>query len=400
MHKLTVVGGGPGNSRCILPVGMDAIGQADVVIADTRYLPLIEHRDVRPMGRIMETVNLIRQLMTDFNVAVVVSGDPLIYSLYKTLAKNLSNAEIEIIPGIGSLQMLASKLGETVENARILSAHGRNLSEGRLALTVYENEKVFLLCDRERGPAWMAQVMIDFNLKDVWMTAVENISYENEKMTCGTPKDFVDKSFDSLCVVMIKNNTPEKVIGKPLLCDADFIRDKTPMTKEEVRWTIIGKMKLSPDAVVWDVGAGTGSVSIECARQCPFGEVYAVERLPEAAALIEKNKEKFGTENLHIVHGMAGEAVKKLPIPTHVFIGGSGREMTDILKYIQTLGSNITVMASCVTLETLAESVKLFSEGFSDYEIVQLNVSRGRLLGSYHLLDSNNPVTLIWAKTV
>lgn len=246
----------------------------------------------------------------------------------------------------------------------------------------------------------MAQVMIDFNLKDVWMTAVENISYENEKMTCGTPKDFVDKSFDSLCVVMIKNNTPEKVIGKPLLCDADFIRDKTPMTKEEVRWTIIGKMKLSPDAVVWDVGAGTGSVSIECARQCPFGEVYAVERLPEAAALIEKNKEKFGTENLHIVHGMAGEAVKKLPIPTHVFIGGSGREMTDILKYIQTLGSNITVMASCVTLETLAESVKLFSEGFSDYEIVQLNVSRGRLLGSYHLLDSNNPVTLIWAKTV
>jgi len=399
MKKLTVVGGGPGDEKLLLPAGLEAITDADVVIADVRYMPLIRHRDVRAMGKIMEAVEMIRMLPDEKKVTVVVSGDPLVYSLYKTIVKYIPEAEIKVIPGIGSMQMLAARLGETVENARFLSAHGRNLSEGALALAVYENEKVFLLCDKVRGPRWMAQVMLDYGLENVMMCAVENLSYENETVTRGLPADFLDKDFVSLCVVMIKNDSPKKAAAKPLLSDEDFVRGKTPMTKEEIRWTIIGKLKLSPDSVVWDIGAGTGSVSVECARQCPFGQVYAVERYEDAAALIEKNKEKFQTENLFTVRGMAAEEIRRLPRPTHVFIGGSGREMSEILAYIKTLGSGISVMASCVTVETLAEAVQLLKEGFVQYGLVQLNVSRGRTLGSYHILDSNNPVTLVWAKT-
>lgn len=400
MYKLSVIGGGPGDPLYMLPAAKLAMEQADVVIADERFLPVLEHKDLRRMGKIMEAIEVIRELIKTCQVAVVVSGDPLIYSLYKTIAKYIPEAEIEVIPGVGSLQMLATKLGETVEQARFLSAHGRNLSEGALALSVYEHEKVLLLCDKVRGPEWMAKTLMDYGLLDVYMYAIENISYPEEKLTEGKPTDFIGKSFESLCVVMIKNDQPKKCGRKPLLSDEDFIRDKTPMTKEEIRWTILGKMKLQPDSIVWDVGAGTGSISIECARSCPFGQVHAVERYESAAALIQKNKEKFETENLHIYQGMAAEVIKELPVPTHVFIGGSGKEMEQIIAHIAGLGSGIKVMAACVTIETLAEVSDIFSRYLDGYELAQLCVSRSRLLGkSYHIMDSNNPVTLAWGYT-
>ena len=399
MNKLTVVGAGPGDLKFMLPAGMEAIEKADVVVADERFLPLIKHQNVRKMGKIMETIEQIRQMIQTKSVAVIVSGDPLIYSLYKTIRNNIPEAFVTVVPGIGSMQMFASRMGETVENARFLSAHGRNLSEGALALTVYENEKVFLLCDKVRGPQWMAEVMLAYGLENVDMYAAVNLSYPEEEITAGKPESFIGKAFTGLCVVMIKNSFPKKAIHKPLLSDEDFVRGKTPMTKEEIRWTIIGKLKLCPDSIVWDIGAGTGSVSIECARQCGFGQVYAVERYDDAAALIQKNKEKFQTENLHIIKGMAADAVKNLPRPTHVFIGGSGKEMKEIIAHIRSLGPGITVMAACVTVETLAEASQLLKVGFTGYDLVQMNVSRGRTLGSYHILESNNPVTLVWAQT-
>ena len=152
MNKLTVVGAGPGDLKFMLPAGMEAIEKADVVVADERLLPLVKHHNVIKMGKIMETIEQIRQMIQTKSVAVIVSGDPLIYSLYKTIRNNIPEAFVTVVPGIGSMQMFASRMGETVENARFLSAHGRNLSEGALALAVYENEKVFLLCDKVRGP--------------------------------------------------------------------------------------------------------------------------------------------------------------------------------------------------------------------------------------------------------
>ena len=140
-------------------------------------------------------------------------------------------------------------------------------------------------------------------------------------------------------------------------------------------------------------------MSVECARQCPFGQVYAVERQADAVALIGKNKEKFHLDNLHVISGDALRLLENLPKPTHVFIGGSGRELPGILEKIKKLDKGIQVLASCVTIETLTSASQCLQEGFEDYDMVQLCVSRSKTIGSYHILDSNNPVTLIWAKT-
>lgn len=399
MNTITVIGAGPGKGKFMLPAGLEKIEEADIVIADKRYIPEISHKDIRPMGPVMSAIEEIGRLSDEKKVAVVVSGDPLMFSLYKTIKNKLSDKHIEVIPGIGSMQFLAAKLGETLENAVFLSAHGRALSGGALALAAAEHEKVFVLCDKNRGPAWIANCLESYGLAGVKMYAASYLSYEEEVGIWGCPADFSEKTFDSLSVVFIKNSDAARLLRRPLLSDSAFVRGKTPMTKEEIRWIAVGKLGLEASSVVWDIGAGTGSVSVECARQCPFGHVYAVERYEEAAALIQKNKDKFGLKNLTVIQGKASEKIGELPVPTHVFIGGSGRELSEIIQKIKVLGAGIKVMVSCVTIETMSEAAGLLKTGFRDFDMANISVSRSRALSDYHIWDSNNPVVLMWAVT-
>lgn len=399
MNTITVIGAGPGKAEFMLPAGAKKIEEADIVIADKRYVPEISHKDIRPMGPVTAAIEEIGKLSDEKKVAVVVSGDPLMFSLYKTIKNKLPDKEIEVIPGIGSMQFFAAKLGETLENAVFLSAHGRAVSAGAVALAAAEHEKVFILCDKNQGPAWIAESLEHFGLGGVKMHAASYLSYDNEVYFSGSPAEFREKTFDSLSVVFIKNSASARLSARPLLGDNAFVRGKTPMTKEEIRWIAVGKLGLDGTSVVWDIGSGTGSVSVECARQCPFGHVYAIERYEEAAVLTEKNKDKFGLNNMTVIHGKASEKIGELPVPTHVFIGGSGRELPELIEKIKALGAGIKVMVSCVTVETLAEAVSLLKTGFAGFDMVQVSVGRSRALSDYHIWDSNNPVVLVWAVT-
>ena len=246
-------------------------------------------------------------------------------------------------------------------------------------------------------PAWLSRIMLDYQLDDVTVCAGANLSYEDEILASGTPAEMVKKEFPSLCVAMIKNPSPRQIVRPCFLSDEDFERDKTPMTKEEIRILILHKMKLHPDDVVWDVGAGTGSVSIECARQVPFGTVHSVERSETAVKLIYKNKEKFSADNLTVYEGDAAETVAKLPEPDKVFIGGSGKEMSQILETIAAFPKKIKVVISAVTIETIAETNELLGKYAPDFDVIQATVGRGRKIGSYHIMDTNNPVMIFTA---
>ena len=296
-----------------------------------------------------------------------------------------------------NVQMLGAAFGETMEDALIISVHGRAKTAGSIALAVTEHPKVFFLCSKEQGPAWLSRIMLDYQLDDVTVCAGANLSYEDEILASGTPAEMVKKEFPSLCVAMIKNPSPRQIVRPCFLSDEDFERDKTPMTKEEIRILILHKMKLHPDDVVWDVGAGTGSVSIECARQVPFGTVHSVERSETAVKLIYKNKEKFSADNLTVYEGDAAETVAKLPEPDKVFIGGSGKEMSQILETIAAFPKKIKVVISAVTIETIAETNELLGKYAPDFDVIQAIVGRGRKIGSYHIMDTNNPVMIFTA---
>lgn len=415
MSRLTVAGIGPGEADYILPAVIKKMKKAHTVIAAKRILPVLKElcQDVNSeadsennkpvflaMGKIKDTLEQIGEILSKGqDVVMAVSGDPLMYSLYRTICNDPVSEgwEVDLIPGVGSLQMLGAAFGETMEEALIISVHGRAKTAGSIALAVAENPKVFFLCSKEQGPAWLSQIMLDYQMDHVTVCAGANLSYEDELLESGTPEEMVQKEFPSLCAAMIKNPEPHQIVRPCFLSDEDFERDKTPMTKEEIRVLILHKMKLHPDDVVWDIGAGTGSVSIECARQVPFGMVHSVERNETAVKLIYKNKEKFSADNLFIYEGDAAKTACTLPEPDKVFIGGSGKELSQILETIAAFPKKIKVVISAVTIETIAEANELLGKYDTDFDVIQATVGRGRKIGNYHIMDTNNPVMIFTA---
>ena len=406
MSRLTIIGIGPGSAEYFMPAARTRMREAHTVIAAGRILPMLKEvcgdaeTEFRPMGKIRDTLEMIGGLLEEGReVALVVSGDPLMYSLYKTIRNQEISRdwEMEVIPGIGSMQMLGAAFGETMEDAKLLSVHGRSRTAGSVAFCVTENPKVFFLCSKEQGPAWLANIMLDYGLDEVEVFAGANLSYEDELLASGSPAEMARREFPSLCVAMIKNPHPRPVSRPCFLSDRDFERGKTPMTKEEIRVLILHKMQLHPDDIIWDIGAGTGSVSVECARQAPFGQVHSVERDADAVRLIEKNREKFSLDNLFIYEGDAARRAAELPAPDKVFIGGSGGKLREILEIIDTFPRTVQVTVSAVTLETIAEAGEILGNYDPDYDVIQATVGRGRRIGSYHIMDTNNPVMIFTA---
>lgn len=406
MSRLTIIGIGPGSAEYFMPAARNRMRGAHTVIAARRILPMLREvcgaveTEFLPMGKIKDTLEMIDGLLREEKeVALIVSGDPLMYSLYKTILNQEISAdwEMEVIPGIGSMQMLGAAFGETMEDACLVSVHGRSRTPGSVALCVTENPKVFFLCSKEQGPAWLSRIMLDYHLDDVEVFAGANLSYEDQILESGSPAEMAKKEFPSLCVAMIKNPHPRPVTRPCFLSDEDFERGRTPMTKEEIRVLILHKMKIHPDDVIWDIGAGTGSVSVECARQAPFGQVHSVERDEAAVHLIEKNRDKFELDNLFIYQGDAAERTADLPVPDKVFIGGSGGKLGEIMKNIAAFDREIRVTVSAVTLETIAEAGEILGNYDADYDVIQATVGRGRKIGSYHIMDTNNPVMIFTA---
>lgn len=192
-----------------------------------------------------------------------------------------------------------------------------------------------------------------------------------------------------------KKNSDPKFLTHGLPDDA-FCRDKVPMTKEEVREAAICKMHLTPDAVVYDIGSGTGSIAVEMARLSDNLTVYAIERKQEAVALIEKNCTKYGLANVKVICGEAPGALTGLPVPTHAFIGGSNGSLKEILTDLYRKNPHMRVVVTAITLETVGVVSSILNEfPVEQEEIIQMSVSRAKKAGRYHLMQAENPVFIL-----
>ena len=180
------------------------------------------------------------------------------------------------------------------------------------------------------------------------------------------------------------------VFGIP---DAEFIRGDAPMTKSEIRMLSVAKLRIKEDSVIYDIGAGTGSVSIELAQSAINGKVYAIEMKDPAADLIEENKLKFRTPNVEVIRGTAPEMMYDLPVPTHAFIGGSSGNLKDIVKCLIDKNPDVRMVINAVTMETAGEITSVIKElDLAEEEIISVSVDRTRKVGRYHLMDAQNPV--------
>jgi len=383
---------GIGMGECGLTMtAKQRIDASDLVIGAKRMLETVAMgKEVLEEYRSDEIIRYLKDNPGYRNVSVLMSGDIGFYSGAKKLLEKLDGEEFEVHTeaGISSAVYLCSKIGTSWQDVYMTSAHGRDSNLVGLSRI---HPKVFTLLSDEETVHAMAKQFIDYGM-DVTITVGQDFGYGTEKVFSGSPEEVLKESFGKLCVALICNKSPVK--ANPIsIPDEEFTRGDAPMTKSEVRALSVAKLKLSDDSVIYDIGAGTGSVSIEMALCAVNGMVYAIEKEDAAADLIEVNKLKFKTPNLQVIRGLAPEAMADLPVPTHAFIGGSSGNLKDIIRCLLDKNPDIRVVINSVTIETLEETTQVIREfGLVEEEITCINVSKARKLGKYHLMTAQNPV--------
>lgn len=320
--------------------------------------------------------------------AVLYSGDTGFYSGARTLLTLLAERgiEAEALPGLSSVQVLAARLGRPWQDWTLCSAHGTNCDP---VAAVCQGKPTFFLTGGPDGPARLCRELVQAGLGGLPITVGENLGFEGENVSSMTAAQCAGQTFASLNVLLTEPapRYPRRVPGIP---DGEFLRaEGISMTKQDVRAAILAKLAVGSEDVCWDIGAGTGSVSVELALQCRA--VWAVERKPEALALARANREKFGAWNLRLAEGNAPAVLKDFPTPDAVFVGGSGGKLPEILQAARRANPKARVCVSAISLETLHTA----AAELKNPEVTQISVSRSRAAGTLHLLLAQNPVLLI-----
>lgn len=324
---------------------------------------------------------------------VVYSGDSGFYSGARSLIPLLEAEKIEytLLPGLSSVQMLAALLGRPWQDWLLVSAHGVDCDP---VAAVMQGRPAFFLTGGALDPATLCKRLVEAGLGQLPVTVGENLYRPQQRITTLTARDCVEKRFAPLSVLLAEA-APMPPRRSPGLPDSAFVRGKVPMTKQLVRTAILAKLAVAPEHVLWDVGAGTGSVSVELGLAAPKGRVYAVEYKPEACDLIRQNREAFHAWNLELVPGRAPEALQALPAPDAVFIGGSGGAMDAIVQAALEKNPHARLCISAIALETVQAALTALSARDVPATVTQLAVSETRPAGGLNLLMANNPIFLI-----
>lgn len=395
MKTVTLIGVGMGNRDLLTREAEEAIRAADLLLGAERLLRAFRELDT-PMEALIrprELAQVIRESDAE-RICVLYSGDTGFYSGAKGLLPLLEGLDVEVLPGISSLSYLSARCRRSWQDVHVLSCHGRDAGA---AAAVQSHEHTFLLTGGAFRVETLCRQLVQAGLGGLTCTAGERLSYPGERIVSGTAEELSRDSFADLSVLLVDNPSPvQPIFQAPGLSDDAFLRGRVPMTKEEVRALILSKLRLGRRDTLWDVGAGTGSVSVEGALCLNEGRVYAVERRAEACALIRSNRDKFQLTNLHLVKGEAPQALEDLPAPDSVFIGGSSGALRDIVGAALEKNSAVRIVVSAITLETLQGALETMRRfGFQDTEVIQVSIARSSAVGPWHMMRAENPVYLI-----
>ena len=322
-------------------------------------------------------------------LSVLVSGDTGFYSACDRLCSALSDCDVTVFPGISSLNYFFAKLKMSWQDAALLSCHGR---DGNIVETVRRNGKTFVLTGGNIPE--LGDKLASAGFSELKVFIGENLGSSDEKITETCVSELSSSTFSSLSVMLIENPAPESAVrfGIP---DEEFIRGSVPMTKSEIRAVTMSSLGVKPGFVCYDVGAGTGSVTVEMALAAYSGKVYAVERNEEAIGLIHENLKKFHIGNAEVISGSAPEALEALPAPNAVFIGGSGGGMDKIFDVIFEKNPSVRVVVNAIAIESVSSAVSAFKNRGIEPEISQISASRAKIAGGLHLMMSQNPIYII-----
>ena len=393
--NVTLIGMGSGQPENLTLQGLAALRQADLILGARRLLAVLPAgcTENRAAAYRPDEVAELLQTSGAENAVLVYSGDTGFYSGASSMMEKLEalGVRARVLPGLSSIQLLAAALGRPWQGWNLVSAHGRTCDP---VAECMQGRPTFFLTGGSEDPATLCAQLAAEGFGDVQGVVGQCLGTPEEKLFRGSVKELAAGRFNSLSVLLVEaaEVLPRRAPGLP---DEAFERGDVPMTKQEVRAAVLAKLAVRPEDILWDVGAGTGSVSVELALAAPRGRVYAVECRPEGCALIKANREKFRTRNLVLVEGLAPAALSDLPAPDAVFIGGSKGSLAAIVDAALDKNLDARICVSAIALESLSAAVAALTAKGRTVQVSQIAVSRARAVGGLHLMMAQNPIYLI-----
>ena len=394
--SIYIIGMGMGTPGTLTSDAQRALAEADMLIGAARLINALpaQYKGARTISvRIDELAELIKS-NGGRSICVLMSGDTGFYSGTQSLLNKIGSDGVVVLPGVSSVQFFASRLCRPWQNWKLVSAHGKTVDAVRI---VCENAEAFFLTGGELTVSAICAQLTAAGFGGLTVSAGEKLGSDEQRVMTDTAAALAAADFDDLSVLLVDNPSPRRLAscGFP---DSEFIRGGTPMTKSAVRSVILSRLNLHDTDIVYDVGAGTGSVSVEAALLARGGHVYAFECEEEGCRLIEKNAWRFGVSNISVISSEAPKSFAGLPAPDTVFIGGSNGALVDIVSAVLQKNKAARLVISAVTLETLSQASALMARlPVGDVEILQLSVSQAKPVGTYHLMTAHNPIFILSA---
>ena len=419
MNKIYIIGIGykPLDKRA-----REIIAGSQIILASKRLFEVFKGYEeyeavkdkVKVINNVDETINFIRTHIKDTppnpplnkgghgGVVLLASGDPTFFGIGRRAVREFGKDAVEIIPDLSSIQIAFSRIKESWDDAFLMSLHGGPDPEKRRRLPyelddipylLQRHNKIAILTDKENNPAIIAK-FLNSSLK---IHVCEKLGYPDEKITEGAPEEIAGMSFEMPNVVIIQSSafSVQRSVATFGLKEDEITHSRGLITKDEVRAVTIHKLSLPQRGVLWDIGAGSGSVSIETARLYPEIKVFAVEKDEEQIKNIKENRIKFDAANIEIIKGQAPDVLINLPVPDRVFIGGSGGAIKEIIEFVSSKISSGIVVINAITIETLNEAIKsLENKGFV-VEVSEISVSRSKTVSGKRHMSALNPVFII-----
>ena len=389
MKEINIIGMGM-SEKTLTREALDLISEADILIGAKRLINEFSHMNKPSFNAYLsnDILEIIEKTDSE-KIAILVSGDVGFYSAAEKLVDVLKDYNPNLVSGISSVSYFFAKCSLPWKDANLISCHGLDTN---IVSSVRRNRYTFALTGKNIPE--LQEELLKYGFGDLKVWIGENLGSDEESVEESIISDLGEREFSSLAVLIIENPDFDSRIrtGIP---DEEFIRGKVPMTKSEVRAVCLSKLSLSPTDIAYDIGCGTGSVTIEMAFSAYDGKVYAFDKNEEAIILLEQNCEKFHLDNVEAICGLAPKCLEGLPVPDVAFIGGSSGNMDEIVSYLHGINDKMRFVITAVTLENAMAALDALKNIGVNGDIVQVAVSKGRGIGELHMLIAQNPIFII-----
>jgi precorrin-6Y C5,15-methyltransferase (decarboxylating) len=397
-QKIYLVGAGMAGWEGFSSKALEIIGKAEVLIGHQRHLAIFPDfaGQKSELGDLSELLDFLQK--TEKRVTILASGDPTFFGISRFLLRNLPKERIEIFTNVTSMQYAFSRIKEPWDDAIFVSVHGRGMHAA--VDKIVSAEKACVLTDKVNTPAAVARELIERGAEGYEAWLCEDLGLPTEKFTRSDLRGLLELIPSELNILILIRTYEPNLVQYPLIGidDDEFQTTKKLITKQEVRAVTLSKLQLQDDLTLWDIGAGSCSVSIEASNLMPNGRIFAVERNPQCVGFINENLKKFCTRNVRLIEAYAPEGLEDLPDPDRVFIGGAGGQLEEIIDTVdKRLKADGLIVLNAVTLDTLTKAVEFLEDHGYTVEATCVNISKTRRLTEYKMFEAQNPVYIISA---